>query len=142
MEACPSCPVVRCFATAESAVEEITDENGCIWSLRAFPVMSASVEGGVRQVVLMAEEVTDKRINEQRQMRANQLAALGELAAGVAHEINNPISGVINYAQLVVNYTRITSYNVCYTKLLRFKHTTGFIHLPSGRGKQSGEYAQ
>ncbi len=109
MEACPSCPVVRCFATAESAVEEITDGNGCIWSLRAFPVMSASVEGGVRQVVLMAEEVTDKRINEQRQMRANQLAALGELAAGVAHEINNPISGVINYAQLIVNYTPVES---------------------------------
>ena len=104
-ETCPGCPVVRCFASAESAAEIMTDNNGRVWSLRAFPVMAASVEGGVRQVVLMAEDVTDKRLNEQRQMRANQLAALGELAAGVAHEINNPISGVINYAQLIVNYT-------------------------------------
>lgn len=104
-EPCPGCPVVRCFATAEPVAEVITDESGRIWSLRAFPVMAASVEGGVRQVVLMAEDITDKRLNEQRQMRANQLAALGELAAGVAHEINNPISGVINYAQLIVNYT-------------------------------------
>ncbi|WP_305043952.1 sensor histidine kinase [Geoalkalibacter sp.] len=36
-------------------------------------------------------------------IRASQLASLGELAAGVAHEINNPINGVINYAQMLVN---------------------------------------
>jgi len=31
------------------------------------------------------------------------LASLGELAAGVAHEINNPINGIINYAQLLLD---------------------------------------
>lgn len=36
-------------------------------------------------------------------IRSSHLASLGELAAGVAHEINNPINGVINYAQLLFN---------------------------------------
>jgi signal transduction histidine kinase len=35
-------------------------------------------------------------------LRSRSLAALGELGAGVAHEINNPLSGVLGIAQLVI----------------------------------------
>ncbi len=36
-------------------------------------------------------------------IRASHLGSIGELAAGVAHEINNPINGIINYAQILAN---------------------------------------
>jgi len=40
---------------------------------------------------------------EAEAMHASRLATIGELAAGVAHEINNPVNGIINYAQLLVD---------------------------------------
>jgi PAS domain S-box-containing protein len=50
---------------------------------------------------VVAEE-SRKRMETQA-IRTSQLATLGELSAGVAHEINNPINGVINYAQIILD---------------------------------------
>ncbi|AGW13902.1 two-component regulator propeller domain-containing protein [Megalodesulfovibrio gigas] len=49
----------------------------------------------------IALDVTEKKQLEAEALRAGQLASIGELAAGVAHEINNPITGIINYTQLL-----------------------------------------
>ena len=63
-----------------------------------------------KKVVALWRDITDKKSATAAIMRAEQLAALGELAAGVAHEINNPINGIINYAQILVNKTEEGDY--------------------------------
>ncbi len=56
---------------------------------------------GVGQIY--SSDITEQKMAEAKTIRASQLASLGELAAGVAHEINNPINGIINFAQMLVD---------------------------------------
>lgn len=48
-------------------------------------------------------DITEKVTLQMEAIRSRHLVSLGELAAGVAHEINNPITGIINCAQILVN---------------------------------------
>jgi PAS domain S-box-containing protein len=48
-------------------------------------------------------DITERKHLEAQTLRTRHLIAIGELAAGVAHEINNPINGIINYAQILAD---------------------------------------
>jgi len=46
-------------------------------------------------------DISERKKLQEEQARSAQLAALGTVAAGVAHEINNPIQGIMNFATLI-----------------------------------------
>jgi PAS domain S-box-containing protein len=55
----------------------------------------------------MRKKLEAEREEMQRQLyQSSKLASIGELSAGVAHEINNPLNGIINFAQLLKDEER------------------------------------
>ncbi len=75
--------------------------NAMAESLHQSASVRNRIEGELRQHHEYLEELVAKRTAEA--MKATQLASIGELAAGVAHEINNPINGIINFAQILTD---------------------------------------
>lgn len=47
-------------------------------------------------------DLTERKAIEQQALVTNKLASIGELASGVAHELNNPLTTVMGYAQLLM----------------------------------------
>ncbi|WP_224240312.1 ATP-binding protein [Hyalangium gracile] len=65
------------------------------------------VRSGPGEVVSIVRNVTERRLVEERQaqlIQAEKLASLGQMAAGIAHEINNPVSYVTSNLRVLEQY--------------------------------------
>jgi signal transduction histidine kinase len=98
---CDNCPAVKTFQTGKEEVTQVEAPDGKLWEMRSYPIKGE--DGDVRNVLTVAMDITEKMNLQAEATRAAHLASLGELAAGVAHEINNPINGIINYAQILAD---------------------------------------
>jgi two-component system NtrC family sensor kinase len=98
---CDECYVLKSFGSGEAEQSQLLTPSGKLLDARAFPIKDE--EGKVPSVIIVLSDITEKTALQAEAMRASHLASLGELAAGVAHEINNPINGIINYAQILAN---------------------------------------
>lgn len=59
-------------------------------------------DGRFDAVHLLVKDISQRKTMEQQLLQADKLASIGQLAAGIAHEINNPLSVILGYTQLLL----------------------------------------
>jgi signal transduction histidine kinase len=59
--------------------------------------------GGKNEIGMIMKDITEQKEFQEQLIRGEKLAALGTLASGIAHEINNPLYGVLGTAEVIVD---------------------------------------
>ncbi len=81
--------------------ETIMDGEGCYFDVLFYPVLDSDEQ--VSAVICLARDITELKLVEQKMRRTEKLAATGQLAAGVAHEINNPLWVIQCHTDIIKN---------------------------------------
>jgi len=96
------CPLKKSIETRKSSktthIHRGPGDTEIFYSISCYPIFQ---EGNVVAVVEIGRDIT-KDINMQKiMMQQEKLASIGRLAAGVAHEINNPMTTILTTAMLI-----------------------------------------
>lgn len=59
-------------------------------------------KGEVAGCVCVARDITERKRMDEQLIMTGRLASIGELASGIAHELNNPLTSVIGFSQLLM----------------------------------------
>ncbi|MDD3653455.1 MAG: ATP-binding protein [Desulfotomaculaceae bacterium] len=108
---CKFCPSVEAFRTGKASVGEFTHNvTKSIYNISAYPVFNEKNE--IYGMVIYVLDVTNRRRIETHLFQSAKLAAIGEMAAGVAHELNSPLTAIIGNSSLILRNASLSDKHI------------------------------
>ena len=98
---CPDCPHERTLKTGKPSMseKEYSPLEGTFLS-STFPYFNG--EGELIGTIHIAKEITFEKKLQEKLIQSEKMAAMGQIAAGIAHEINNPLNSILGYASYLL----------------------------------------
>ena len=95
--ACPGCPHSATLTTMTAATFEVEyPALGGIFLATTFPVFNE--KGELTGTIHIAKDITEEKRLQEKFIQSKKMASMGQMAAGIAHEINNPLNSILGYA--------------------------------------------
>jgi PAS domain S-box-containing protein len=96
-----SCPHMKTLKTKKPAMGELFESHlGIHLEVATSPIFND--KGEVVASVHVARDITERKKMEEHLILTDRLASIGQLASGIAHELNNPLTGVIGFSELLL----------------------------------------
>lgn len=99
-EPCSGCLLERTLREKIPTFGELSLPEEETYLAHFYPILDKQT-GEVESVVHYCKSITEQKRMDQQMMHAEKLASLGQLVAGVAHELNNPLGLILFYAELL-----------------------------------------
>jgi PAS domain S-box-containing protein len=98
---CDKCPVTVTIQTQQPSfsIMKLPDADT---TLRTFYYPILDEKGGLTSIIEYVQDITEEHQLQEQLIQSEKLAGIGTLASGVAHEINNPLSGIIGMAEIAL----------------------------------------
>ncbi len=94
-------PVGAALDSMRPVATEMITNDGKVLTWQVYPLIDP-VEGAQKAVVYI-RDVTEQRLMSQKLAQKDKLSSLGELVSGVAHELNNPLTGIMCFSELLMD---------------------------------------